>query len=145
MITVTSKVTLNTKGIKNLKARLRNVTNQKVKVGFFQDAKYPSGQYVAEIAWMHHDTWAFFDLFKYNAEQGEFTYDIEAVYAAALNGEKWKPLLMKLGSEMAYDLKNEIDNLTVPPNSAAWAAFKGKNDPMDYTGYLIESVTYKVS
>ncbi len=65
------------------------------------------------------------------------------------NVAEGKTALMKalnnLGLGLEMELKKIIDDGVPPPNSPAWSAYKGGLPPLTHTGFMQESVSYKIT
>ena len=78
-------------------------------------------------------------------EQRFYFAGMKAVWSDVLKqGRQTKGKLSALGEHAVGIVKMTIEGWTTPPNSDRWIAIKGKNDPLVFTGKMLESVTYKV-
>lgn len=55
-----------------------------------------------------------------------------------------KTLVERLGALIAGDIQSKIKSIQEPANSPATIARKGSTSPLEDTGHLIQSITYKV-
>ena len=128
-------------------AKGRSVSH--VDVGFFNDAKYPDGTSVSWVAATHE--------FGYGVPERPF-------FRRAIKGAKEAllPVLIKsinpktmvfdemaagtLGAVMAGRIQVSITTLREPPNSPATIKAKGgKANPLIDTGFMRQSVTWRVT
>ena len=64
--------------------------------------------------------------------------------SVALGSMTWTQLYEKIGEVAAEDLKKVVDEWTIPPNSPATIAEKGRDDPLVDTGLMRDSIESKV-
>lgn len=120
-----------------------------LRVGFFSNARYPQGEYVASVAYWHNYGKG------HNPARPFFTN------AITKNKNKWFSVLKNdlskqnkqinlkstfetLGNIMVGDIKKSITELKTPPLSPITIARKKSSNPLIDTGLLRSSVTYKV-
>lgn len=82
----------------------------------------------------------------FNSDEQRFYFaGMRAVWADVLQqGRQTKLKLKSLGEHAVGIVKMTIAGWTTPPNSDRWVAIKGRNDPLVFTGKMLESVTFKV-
>lgn len=137
---------------KKLEAKVKKAIKQQkvnLQVGFFSNSKYPSGEYVASVAYWHNYGKG------HNPARPFFNNSISK------NKNKWFNILknefmkqepkidMKkafeiLGNVMVADIKRSITELKTPPLKPITIARKKSSQPLIDTGHLRNSVTYKV-
>jgi hypothetical protein len=79
------------------------------------------------------------------------TMDDESVLNAIANitkaqlsrGKSIQSLLDSVGKRLKREVRKSIRNWSTPANSVAWAAKKGKNDPLVWTGQLLRTIDYE--
>ena len=141
------------KGLDNL--NLKNELNKKIKglnenkrleMGFFENAKYQNGEYVANVA-----KWQ---------EYGTIRIPARPFFRPAIdkNGNKWLNIfksqvasngsidlsLNKVGELSRGDLIKQIMQTNTPPNAESTIKIKGSSKPLIDTGFLRASVSFKV-
>lgn len=142
--------TLDMRGFDNLARRLQRLTSTKMKVGFFEDAKYPDGTPVAQVAaWNEYGT-RFHPERPFMQETLEnktnratiLKYLMEAARATVHNTGNARRILAKLGKVVTEEIKITIANYP-GSNSPRTVAAKGFDRPLYDTGKMLESVKFK--
>lgn len=121
--------------------------NLKLKVGFFETAKYENGDYVAQIAKIQ--------------EYGTLKIPKRPFFRTAIakNQKKWlnilkSQLMQSSDIELAYNQVGEIargdvvlsiNSTNTPPNAKSTIKAKGSSKPLIDTGFLRSSVSFKVT
>lgn len=141
---------LEAKDLQNIKINKKEILNflgsEKLEIGFFESAKYPSGEYVAQVA-------------RYN-EFGTLNIPMRPFFRNAINKniKKWfstlqsaikkdtpaKKALSIVGEVARADIIESITSLNAPPNAQSTIKQKGSSNPLIDTGLMRRSVTYKV-
>lgn len=134
--------------IKNVKA----IDNMEVQPGFFDD-RYGSENdnlYVAQVAHFnntgtsHAPRRPFMDnAFEDKSSKVLANKAMSDVFSAVIAGRPVTPALSKLGEAFVDIIKTNIDDYP-GSNSKWWAEFKGFNDPLLYTGRMLDSVKYRI-
>ena len=141
---------LECKDLQNIKIDKKEILNflgsEKLEIGFFESAKYPSGEYVAQVA-------------RYN-EFGTLNIPMRPFFRNAINKniKKWYATLQNcinqnatpskalsiVGEVARADIIQSITSLNAPPNAQSTIKQKGSANPLIDTGLMRRSVTYKV-
>lgn len=141
---------LESKDLQNIKIDKREITKfmgkEKLEIGFFETAKYPSGEYVAQVA-------------RYN-EFGTLNIPMRPFFRNAINKniKKWYATLQNainqnatpskalsiVGEVARADIIQSITDLRTPPNAESTIKQKKSTNPLIDTGLMRRSVTYKV-
>lgn len=135
--------------------RVAELDGTEVAVGFFPEAQYGPDNAslpVAQVAWFNERGLGMmvpprrFMAESFNKEEQQFYFaGMKSVWADVLKqGRQTKMKLRALGDHAVGIVKMTIEGWTTPPNSDRWIAIKGKNDPLVFTGKMLDSVTYKV-
>ena len=144
-------IKLESKDLQNIKIDKREITKfmgkEKLEIGFFETAKYPSGEYVAQVA-------------RYN-EFGTLNIPMRPFFRNAINKniKKWYATLQNainqnatpskalsiVGEVARADIIQSITDLRTPPNAESTIKQKKSTNPLIDTGLMRRSVTYKVS
>lgn len=116
-----------------------------LEVGFFDSARYPSGEFVASVA--------------SDNEYGKSTIPPRPFFRGAIfhNSREWGERIFKfmkqasgekalgmLGESVRVDIVKSIDKTLTPPNSPYTIAKKGSSHPLIDTGLLRASVSFQV-
>ena len=138
-------------GLEKLKKSLNKLSSTKIEYGFFPEAKYPDGDYVAEIANINeygsseNPTRPFFEA-SYKAMVDRPTHPVNQLikrnYINLVKGYGIK--FDDIGDLLVEGVKFNIISLDDPPNSAETIERKGRNDPLVDSGLMRDSVEYKV-
>lgn len=143
-------IKLESKDLQNIKIDKREITKfmgkEKLEIGFFESAKYPSGEYVAQVA-------------RYN-EFGTLNIPMRPFFRNAINKniKKWYATLQNaikqnatpskalsiVGEVARADIIQSITDLRTPPNAESTIKQKKSTNPLIDTGLMRRSVTYKV-
>ena len=143
-------IKLESKDLQNIKIDKREITKfmgkEKLEIGFFETAKYPSGEYVAQVA-------------RYN-EFGTLNIPMRPFFRNAINKniKKWYATLQNainqnatpskalsiVGEVARADIIQSITDLRTPPNAESTIKQKKSTNPLIDTGLMRRSVTYKV-
>ena len=141
---------LESKDLQNIKIDKREITKfmgkERLEIGFFETAKYPSGEYVAQVA-------------RYN-EFGTLNIPMRPFFRNAINKniKKWYATLQNainqnatpskalsiVGEVARADIIQSITDLRTPPNAESTIKQKKSTNPLIDTGLMRRSVTYKV-
>ena len=141
---------LESKDLQNIKIDKKAITKfmgkEKLEIGFFESAKYPSGEYVAQVA-------------RYN-EFGTLNIPMRPFFRNAINKniKKWYATLQNainqnatpskalsiVGEVARADIIQSITDLRTPPNAESTIKQKKSTNPLIDTGLMRRSVTYKV-
>lgn len=143
------------RALQSLIKRVAAMDGVEVSVGFFPEDKYgPDNDNlpVAQVAWYNERGLGMvvpprpFMETSFNRDEQRFYFaGMKAVWLDVLQqGRQTKAKLRALGDHAVGIVKMTIDGWTTPANSDRWAAIKGKNDPLVFTGKMLDSVTYKV-
>lgn len=137
---------------KKIEAKVKKAIKEQkadLKVGFFSNAKYQNGIFVASVAYWH------------NYGKGNNPPRPFFNKAISKNRNKWFSILKNeftkqdskielkkafnvLGNVMVGDIKKSITELKTPPLHPLTIARKKSSNPLIDTGHLRNSVTYKV-
>ncbi|EDK9115146.1 hypothetical protein GHK77_08705 [Campylobacter jejuni] len=134
---------------KEIDKKLNNLissSNKRLEVGFFETAKYENGEHVANVAKIQ--------------EYGTLKIPARPFFrnAIAKNGAKWLTFMknqftsnqnldlsLNQAGELARgDIVMSIMRTNTPPNSDATIKAKGSSKPLIDTGFMRNSVTFKV-
>lgn len=78
-------------------------------------------------------------------KEGKFIPFISKYLADVSMGKmSWTQLYDKIGELAAKDLKEVVDQWSIPPNSPRTIEEKGRNDPLVDTGTMRDSIEYKL-
>ena len=141
---------VDTKSLQNAKIEPKEVLNitgkYSLEVGFFASATYPSGEYVAQVA--------------YWQEYGTIRIPMRPFFRNAIekNNKKWfntfealikqnvneTQALAKVGEMARGDIIKSITQFREPANAPSTIKAKGSSNPLIDTGLMRRSVTYKV-
>ena len=141
---------LESKDLQNIKIDKKAITKfmgkEKLEIGFFESAKYPSGEYVAQVA-------------RYN-EFGTLNIPMRPFFRNAINKniKKWYATLQNainqnatpskalsiVGEVARADIIQSITDLRTTPNAESTIKQKKSTNPLIDTGLMRRSVTYKV-
>lgn len=118
-----------------------------LKVGIFETAKYPNGEYVASVGFWN--------------EYGTINIPARPFFrnAIAKNKQKWigafqnfakkaqdcESAMEMLGEIASGDIKDSITSLNTPPNAPSTIKKKKSSNPLIDTGLLRNSISYEVS
>ena len=143
-------IKVDTKSLQNAKIEPKEVLNitgkHSLEVGFFASATYPSGEYVAQVA--------------YWQEYGTIRIPMRPFFRNAIekNNKKWfntfealikqnvneTQALAKVGEMARGDIIKSITQFREPANAPSTIKAKGSSNPLIDTGLMRRSVTYKV-
>lgn len=126
-----------------------------LKVGFFPESNYgPSNDNlpVAQVAQWNEEGTAtnpprpfmrvgLSGVMKSSEQQVKFK---ESVQRLVEGKTSFKQEYTLMGKELSSELQNVISRWSTPPNSAKTIEEKGSNDPLVWTGTMLESVKYKI-
>lgn len=137
--------------------RVKALSGTEVSTGFFPEDQYDADNQnlpVAQVAWYNERGLGNMVPDRPFMEK-TFTDAIELQFYAAgmarvfedtlAQGRLVQGLLKQLGQHVVGVMKMNIIDWTTPANSARWEAIKGFNDPLIFTGKMLESVKYKVA
>ena len=122
-------------------------TNKVLNVGFFDSAKYPSGEGVPSVAfWQEFGTLKIPKRpFMRNAIAKYKGRWIAAFKASAQGDAPAETILGRVGEVMRGDVVKSIGDTTEPPNAPATIAQKGSSHPLIDTGFLRQSVSFEIA
>lgn len=143
------------RSLTSLIKRVSSLNGTTVEAGFFEEDRYGpenDNMQVAEVAWLQErgagreiPSRPFMET-SFNRMHADFyargMYDV--MFDVLGQGRLTNRLLKDLGGLMRDNIKIVIDGWSIPPNSARWAEFKGFNDPLIFSGKMIQSVKFKV-
>ena len=132
---------------KALRDKLATFDTKKVlNVGFFDTAKYPDGTSVPLVAfWQEYGTLNIPKRpFMRNAILRGKARWAEAFKHFARGDADFDLILNRVGEVVRGDVVKSITSTTTPPNAPATIAQKGSSHPLIDTGFLRQSVTFKV-
>lgn len=136
--------------------RVGMINGVEIAAGFFDDDRYGpenDNQYVATIAWYNErglgnlvPSRPFMEkTFSDVMELQFYAKGVQSVFEDVLdNGRMTQRKLNDLGKHIVGVMQMTIADWSTPPNSERWAAIKGRNDPLVFTGKMLSSVKYKV-
>lgn len=140
------------KGLDALISGCKRLDGTQVQSGFF-DSKYGADNdnlYVAQVAWFnengtYHNPRRPFLLPAYEdwMNRTHFARYSERIFTDIINGRAYDQRLKQLGQDFADIIATNIDDYP-GSNSKWWAEFKGFNDPLLYTGKMLDSVTFRI-
>lgn len=130
---------------KELKEALGIKQKPVLEVGFFQEAKYPDGSFMASIASKNEfgNSWIPPRPFFRNAISNEEEKWGELILKFFKNAKAEQALGM-LGEVVRVDIVKSIDKTNTPPNSPVTIARKGSSKPLVDTGLMRSSVSFQV-
>lgn len=139
-------------GLKEVERALRDKlatfdTKKVLNVGFFDTAKYPNGQGVPLVAfWQEYGTISIPKRpFMRNAVlKGKVQWCEAFKHFARGKNADIDLIFNKVGEVVRGDVVKSITATTTPPNAPATIAQKGSSHPLIDTGFLRQSVTFKV-
>lgn len=146
------KLTSDYKELHALLKRMNTLEGMKVKAGFFEEDHYGVENDflpVAQVAFWNErgigvPTREFMaPAFLHAHNQAWYANFVAQAVSAAIHGKPYRPILKRLGEEIAGVISVNIDDFP-GSNSRAWVAIKGFDDPLMYTGKMLSSVRYKV-
>lgn len=148
--------TFDKRALESLIKRVDALDCTEILAGFFPEDQYDSDNDnlpVAQVAWYNErglgmavPSRPFMEKTFYTMSDVQFyARGMETIARDVLNqGKSTKSLLKDLGQHVVGVMQMNIVDWTSPPNSKRWEAIKGKNDPLIFTGKMLESVKYKV-
>lgn len=150
--TMKSSVKLDTRTLKNLIKRAKQVNSQEIRVGFFEEDIYPDGTPVAQVVnWQetgagnYPERPFFLDTMLSRFTQALLRDSYKDIARAFITSKGDTTNAMKASGTLLRDLlKEAIDNYE-GHNSESWIAHKGFDDPLVYTGKMLNSVKVKLS
>lgn len=142
---------LNMKGITNLAKRLQNLARTEVKVGVFDNAKYPDGVSVAQVAAyneygtrFHPERPFMAETFADSGVRAKIVAIIKQAVISAMKGKgASRRILETLGRYAADQVKMTIQSYP-GSNSPSTIARKGFDRPLYESGLMLESMTFKI-
>lgn len=146
------KLTVDFRELESLMKRMHTLSETTVHAGFFEEDRYGAENDFLPVAQV-----AFWNEKGIGVPRREFmrpaflSHENQAWYAnfirqaveAAIHGRPYKPILKRLGKEIAGVISVNIEDFP-GSNSRAWVAIKGFDDPLMYTGKMLSSVKYKI-
>lgn len=145
------------RSLTSLIKRMQAIDHTEVSVGFFEEDQYGpenSNLSVAQVAWYNERGLGNMvpprpfmrTTFSEAMELQFYAAGMQAVFADALDkGRGTKRNLKALGQHVVGVMKMTIADWTTPANSERWAAIKGFNDPLIFTGKMLNSVKFKIA
>ena len=146
------KLTSDYKELHALMKRMKILERMKVKAGFFEEDHYGAENDflpVAQVAlWNEQGIGVprrefMRPAFLSHENQAWYANFVAQAASAAIHGKPYRPILKRLGEEIAGVISVNIDDFP-GSNSRAWVAIKGFDDPLMYTGKMLSSMRYKV-
>lgn len=126
------------------KLKVRNRYN--LEIGFFENAKYPNGAYVATIA--KYQEYGTINIparpFFRNAINSKYQAWLNVYGKSLKNNDNYKLTLSKTGEVARNDIVKSITSINEPPLKQSTIKAKGSSNPLIDTGLLRRSVSYKV-
>lgn len=139
----------------SLSQRVAAINGTEVSVGFFEDDKYGADNAnlpVAQVAWYNErglgnmvpDRPFMEKTFTTMSDVQFYAKGMQSVFEDVLDkGRLTQRKLNLLGQHVVGVMKMNIEDWP-GSNSERWAAIKGFNDPLIFTGKMLESVKYRV-
>lgn len=139
----TSQINLD-KVKKKLEERLK--PKLELEVGFFESATYNNGIKVAQVAyWNEYGTSTIPPRpFFRNAIKEKSKEWLNLIQSTQLKTKDMGETLAIVGTESSSDISDSITNLSSPPNAKSTIAQKGSSNPLIDTGFMRDSVTYRL-
>lgn len=146
------KLTADYKELHALMKRMKTLEGMTVKAGFFEEDRYGAENDflpVAQVAlWNEQGIGVprrefMRPAFLSHENQAWYASFVAQAASAAIHGKPYRPILKRLGEEIAGVISVNIDDFP-GSNSRAWVAIKGFDDPLMYTGKMLSSVKYKI-
>ena len=137
--------------------RIQAIDNTEISVGFFEEDRYGSENAnlpVAQVAWYNERGLGnmvpsrpfMSSTFSDALELQFYAAGMQTVFVDVLDkGRNTTRNLKALGEHVVGVMKMTITDWTTPANSERWAAIKGFNDPLIFTGKMLDSVKFKIS
>lgn len=141
---------VDTKSLKNAKIEPKEVLNitgnHSLEVGFFANATYPSGEYVAQVAyWQEYGTIRIpMRPFFRNAVEKNNKKWFDTLEALIRQNVNETQALAKVGEVARGDIIKSITQFREPANKPSTIKAKGSSNPLIDTGLMRRSVTYRV-
>jgi hypothetical protein len=144
------------RSLTSLIKRLDDLNGTEVWAGFFEEDKYgPENDNlsVAQVAWYNErglgnlvpDRPFMEKTFRDATDVRFYAKGMQSVFEDVLDkGRLTKQRINLLGQHVVGVMQMNIADWTTPANSERWAAIKGFNDPLVFTGKMLESVKFKV-
>lgn len=146
------KITRDYKGLTKLKKDVESLEDTLLEAGFFEEDRYgPENDnlYVATVAFWNErgigvPRRSFLEpAFLDPGNLGWYRSMTLKVMQEALNGNNFTPQLKALGEQLKGDIQVNIEDYP-GSNSRQWVEIKGFDDPLFYTGKMLDSVKYKI-
>lgn len=137
-----------------IRMALRNMANKiagkklKLRVGFFENAKYPDGTPVAMVAFENEFGTLYIPARPAFREMIEKNKDLIAEKFNVLyeqTGFDAEKALELLGQYLKDELYESYNNWTEPPNASSTVKRKGFNKPLTDSGFMKDSADYEVT
>lgn len=144
------------RSLTSLMKRVGNLHGVEIDTGFFPEDQYGpenASLPVAQVAWYNErglgnmvPSRPFMEkTFSDTVELQFYAAGMRRVFQDTLDkGRSTRTLLKALGEHVVGVMKMNIVDWTTPANSARWAAIKGFNDPLIFTGKMLNSVKYRL-
>jgi hypothetical protein len=136
--------------------RVRQLNGTEILTGFFEEDRYGpenDSQPVANVAWINErgagmqvPSRPFMEttFSKRGLVESYVKLMAEVASQALTLGRGENRILGQLGDLVKASMQKTIQDWTTPPNSESWAAKKGRNDPLVFTGHMLNSVKSKI-
>lgn len=106
-----------------------------MEVGFFEDRKYPDGEYIAEVARKNNEGYGVPKReFMLSAAEKSANQIINKAVRGIAAGKSEKEVLQTAAGEFQTAIQRRITDLKTPPNSPATIKAKGSSNPLIDTG-----------
>ena len=141
---------VDTNSLKNAKIEPKDVIkflgDRSLEVGFFSNATYPSGEYVAQVAkWQEYGTIHIpMRPFMRNAVEKNNKKWFDTLGELIKQNATQEQALGKIGEIARGDIIKSITQFREPANNPSTIKAKGSSNPLIDTGLMRRSVTYKV-
>lgn len=139
-------------GVRDLERALRErlgdlaKSNKTLNVGFFDKAKYPSGEGVPSVAFWNEFGTAKIPMrpFMRNAIRKDKDKWVAFFKAEARNSFDLERVYGRVGEVMRGSVVNAITEMSSPPNAAYTIEKKGSSHPLIDTGFMRQSVSFEI-
>lgn len=151
-----SSVKLDKRGIEATVFRVRQLSGTEILTGFFEEDVYGpenDNQPVANVAWINERgagmqvpsrPFMATTFSKKSLTEAYVKLMAEVATQALTLGRGENRILGNLADLVKESMQSTIHDWTTPPNSEQWAAAKGRNDPLVFTGHMLNSVKSKI-
>lgn len=151
-----SSVKLDKRGLDSTIFRVRQLNGTEILTGFFEEDKYGpenDNQPVANVAWINERgagmqvpsrPFMATTFGKRSLVEAYAKLMADVASQALTLGRGENRLLGQLAELVKNSMQKTIRGWAMPPNSESWAATKGRNDPLVFTGHMLNSVKSKI-